>query len=127
NFRTIENGVMQRNREHAKPERSGPFEELMRGIIERVLRIVERVDVEIDLDPIVIALICVRLHLGNLWIATREATVKADFASALALARSGSPFDYEHEQEQEQGSGRQTRNLRGTINHLPFTIHTLGW
>ena len=52
NFRAIENGVVQRNREHTKPERPGPLEELVRRVIERVLRIVERMEVEIDLDPL---------------------------------------------------------------------------
>ena len=51
-FRAIENGVVQRNREHAKAEVSRPLEELLRRVIEHIFRIVQRVNVEIDLDPI---------------------------------------------------------------------------
>ena len=52
NFRSIEDLVMQRNCERAETELAGPLEQLMRGIIEMIFRIVEGVDVEIDLDPV---------------------------------------------------------------------------
>ena len=51
-FRAIKNRVMQSDREHAEPESGGPLEELMRAVIERILGIIEGVDVEIDFDPV---------------------------------------------------------------------------
>ncbi len=51
NFRAIENGIVQGDSENAKAERAGPFKKLMRGVIQNVLRIVEGVDMEIELDP----------------------------------------------------------------------------
>ena len=53
-FRAIEDSVVQSNSEDAKPERAGAFEQFMRRIIERVFRIFERVNVEIEFDPIVL-------------------------------------------------------------------------
>jgi len=67
-LRAIENGVVQRNREHTKSEISGSLEELVRRVIERVLWIVERVNVKIDLDPVVIR------HCRNLRVALWEST-----------------------------------------------------
>ncbi len=52
NFRPIEDLVVQRNGERAETEIAGSLKQLMGGIIEMIFRIVERVDVEIDLDPI---------------------------------------------------------------------------
>ena len=81
-LRAIENGVVQSNSEDAKPERTGALEQLMRRVIERILRIVERVNVEVDLDPIDLLVVGIRLHLSNLWFATREATGNKDFSPA---------------------------------------------
>src|SRR5256714_3465916 len=50
-FRAVENGVVEGDGENAKAKRARPFKKLMRRIIQSVLRIVERVDMEIDLDP----------------------------------------------------------------------------
>ena len=52
NFRPIEDLVVQGNRERAETEIAGSLKQLMGGIIEMIFRIVERVDMEIDLDPI---------------------------------------------------------------------------
>lgn len=62
NFRAIEERVVQCNREHAKAKRARPFEKLVRRVIEGVLRIVERMDMEIELDPIVITHVEESLH-----------------------------------------------------------------
>ena len=56
NFRSIEDLVMQCNCERAETEVAGSLEQLMRGIIEMIFRIVECVDVEIDFDPVGFAL-----------------------------------------------------------------------
>ena len=61
-FRTIEDSVMQSNSKDAKPERAGALEQFMRRIIERVFRIIERVDVEVDLDPIGFLVAYIRRH-----------------------------------------------------------------
>ena len=42
---------MQRDREHAEAKRPRPFEQLMRGVIETILRIIQGMDMEIGLDP----------------------------------------------------------------------------
>ena len=52
NFRPIENLVVQSNRESAEAELARAFQQLMRGVIETIFRIVERVDVKIDFDPL---------------------------------------------------------------------------
>src|SRR5205814_5225190 len=51
NFGSIENRIVQRDCEDAKSQGSRALEQFVRGIVERVLRIVERMDMEIDLDP----------------------------------------------------------------------------
>jgi hypothetical protein len=51
-FWPIEDLAMQRNCERAETEIAGSLKQLMSGIIEMIFRIVERVDVEIDLDPV---------------------------------------------------------------------------
>ncbi len=50
-FRPVENFIVICNGERAKAELAGAFEKLMRRVIELILRIVEGVDVQIDLDP----------------------------------------------------------------------------
>ena len=63
NFRSIENLVVQSDRESAETERLCSFEQLVGSVIETILRIVERVDVEIDLDPIFLLLwLMILLH-----------------------------------------------------------------
>src|SRR6267142_354215 len=52
NFRAIKNSIVQRDGENAKAEESRALEQLMRGIIDNVFGIVERVKVQIELDPI---------------------------------------------------------------------------
>src|SRR6266446_5316218 len=54
NFRAIEHCIVQRDGEDAETELLRALEQLMRRIIDHILRIVESVDVKIDLDPIVI-------------------------------------------------------------------------
>jgi hypothetical protein len=44
---------VQSDREHAEAERLRALEQLVRGIVERIARIVVGVDVEISLDPVV--------------------------------------------------------------------------
>ena len=51
NFRAIEDGIMKGNGEDPKTESDSTLQQLMGGIIERVLRIVEGVEVEIKFDP----------------------------------------------------------------------------
>src|SRR5438309_9062112 len=51
-FCAIKDSVVQRDGENAKAEESRPFEQLMRGIIDNVFGIVERVQVQIEFDPI---------------------------------------------------------------------------
>ena len=43
---------MQGDGKHVKSEHARPFEQLMRGVIDLVLWIVEGVDVQVELDPI---------------------------------------------------------------------------
>src|SRR6266404_9109169 len=74
----------------------------MRRIINHILRIVESVDVKIDLDPVFVI----------------------DLAHTLALS-----LDHDHEQEQEKS---RTKRLRGIMLYLTFTAHAshpreLGW
>ena len=66
NFRAVENRIVERDSENAKAKRTRPFKELMRGIIQRVLRIVEGVDVEICLDPFFVSHAGEKLHLNPL-------------------------------------------------------------
>ena len=54
NFRAIEHCIVQRDGEDAETELLRALEQLMRRIIDHILRIVESMDVKIDLDPIVI-------------------------------------------------------------------------
>jgi len=58
NFSAVENSVMQRDRQDAEPEGPCALEELVRGIVEGVQRIIERVDMQVDLDPRLVG----RLH-----------------------------------------------------------------
>jgi hypothetical protein len=51
-FLSIEHGVVKRDGEYAESKRARAFQQLVRGIIYGVLRIIERVDVQIHLDPI---------------------------------------------------------------------------
>ena len=46
---------MQRDRKHPKAERTRALKQLMRGIIDRVVGIIERVDMQIDFEPIALA------------------------------------------------------------------------
>ena len=54
NLGAVKHLVVERNCEHAEAERARAFQQLMGGIIDRVLRIIERVKMEIDFDPIVV-------------------------------------------------------------------------
>jgi hypothetical protein len=51
-FRAVKNRVVKGDGENPKAKAAGPLQELMRGVIERVLRIVERMDMEIELHPL---------------------------------------------------------------------------
>ena len=51
NFDTIEDRVMQRDGEDAKAKSHGALEQFVRGIIEGVLRVVQGMDMQIELDP----------------------------------------------------------------------------
>ena len=62
NFRPIKDVVVQSNGEHTKPELARSFQQLMGGIIDMVLRIIERVNVKIEFDPI----FGLRVHCLNL-------------------------------------------------------------
>ena len=53
-FRPIENLVVQGDRERAETELARALEELVGGVIEMILRVVEGVDMQIDLDPILL-------------------------------------------------------------------------
>jgi hypothetical protein len=57
-FRSIKDGIMQRNRKNAKSKRARPLQQLMGGIINSVFGIIERMDVEIDFDPILMSSHC---------------------------------------------------------------------
>ena len=52
-FRSIKDGIVQRDGEHAKAQVVRPLEQLMRGIIDDVLGIIQSVNMEIDFDPFV--------------------------------------------------------------------------
>ena len=52
NLRPIENLVMQRNGKRAETELARPLEQLMGRVVEPIFRILERVNMQIDLDPI---------------------------------------------------------------------------
>ena len=54
NFGAIENSVVQRDREDAKAQGSCALQQFMRGIVECVLRIIERMDMKVEVDPFVI-------------------------------------------------------------------------
>ena len=56
-LRAIENFLVQSDGERSETEIARPLEQLMRGVIEMILGIVEGVDMEIDLDPIVLLLV----------------------------------------------------------------------
>ena len=75
NLRSIEDLVMQCNCERAETEVAGSLEQLMRGLIEMIFRIVECVDVEIDFDPV--GFVLVLLHLRH---------HKCSFAPCLELS-----------------------------------------
>src|SRR5437588_5439183 len=102
NFRAIEHCIVQRDGEDTETELLRALEQLMRRIINHILRIVESVDVKIDLDPVFVI----------------------DLAHTLALS-----LDHDHEQEQEKS---RTKRLRGIMLYLTFTAHAshpreLGW
>jgi len=63
NFRAIEHRVVQRNGEHTETEQPRTLEQLMRRIIDHVLRIIEGVDVEINFDPVPILTLAHTLSL----------------------------------------------------------------
>ena len=52
NFSAIEDSIVQRDGEHPEAQHASAFEQLMRGVIDFVFRIVEGVNMEIELDPI---------------------------------------------------------------------------
>src|SRR5438309_9595012 len=54
-FRSIEDGIMQRDRKNAESKRACPLQQLMGGIINSVFGYIERVDVMIDFDPILMS------------------------------------------------------------------------
>ena len=64
NLRSIENLVVQRNGERAETELARPLQQLMGGVIETIFRIVERVDMQIDLDPILVLLLVIVIVLA---------------------------------------------------------------
>src|SRR6266699_3611159 len=102
NFRAIEHCIVQRDGEDTEPELLRALEQLMRRIINHILRIVESVDVKIDLEPGFVI----------------------DLAHTLALS-----LDHDHEQEQEKS---RTKRLRGIMLYLTFPAHAshpreLGW
>jgi hypothetical protein len=59
---------VQRDGQDPKPERAGPLEKLVRRVIERIQGIIESVNMQIDLDPVLIR------HGRNLRIAPAEST-----------------------------------------------------
>ena len=63
NVRAIEDFIMQRNRERSEAELAGAFQQLMRSVIEPILRIVESMDVQVELDPRLLLLV---FHNGSL-------------------------------------------------------------
>ena len=56
-FRIFEDGIVQSDGKDAEAERLRTLEQLVRGIIDHILRVIQGVDVKIDLDPI-IGIIC---------------------------------------------------------------------
>src|SRR5205085_12664845 len=54
NLRPIEHLVVQGNGKRAKSEIARALEQLMRGVVEMILGVIQGVDVEIDLDPILL-------------------------------------------------------------------------
>ena len=56
NLSSIENLIMECNRQRSEPERARPLQQLMSGIIEMIFRIVERVNMEVDFDPLLLVL-----------------------------------------------------------------------
>ena len=103
NFRSIEDLVMQRNCERAETEVAGSLEQLMRGIIEMIFRIVERVDVEIDFDPVGFALAIVLLHLRH-----HKCSFCALLGTSSACTRER---EFEHEHDYERRVARKTSLL----------------
>ena len=93
-FRPIEDLVVQGNRERAETELARSLEELMRGVIEMIFRIVERVDMEIDLDPIALRAPA-RCFLPSL----RDP--KCSFRTSLGVNRAREDFEDEEEDEND--------------------------
>ena len=56
NFGPIEDGIMQGDGEHVKSQHARAFEQLMRGVIDLVLGIVQGVDVQIEFDPVLLVI-----------------------------------------------------------------------
>src|SRR5437016_1584424 len=102
NLRAIEHCIVQRDGEDTEPELLRPLKQLMRRITNHILRIVESMDVKIDLEPVFVI----------------------DLAHNLPLS-----LDHDHEQEQEKS---RTNRLRGIMLYLTFTApashpRELGW
>jgi hypothetical protein len=55
NFLPIEDTIMQRDRKNAKSKQARTLQQLMRGIINRVFGIIQRMDVKIHFDPLIFA------------------------------------------------------------------------
>src|SRR4029079_5812858 len=91
NFGLIENLVVQGNGEGAEAEIARALEQLMRSIVEVVLRIVESVNMEIDLDPFLfrslLLLMIVPLLVLDLFSAGHLGTLNAVFTPRLLLLR----------------------------------------
>ena len=51
-FRAIENFIVQRDRKHPETEATRPLQQLVRAVVEMVLRVVKGMDMEIDLNPV---------------------------------------------------------------------------
>ena len=105
NFRPIEDLVMQGNCERAKAEIAGSLEQLMRGVIEMIFRIVECVDVEIDFDPVGFV---ARAHLVLLHLRHHKCSFCALLGTSSACARER---EFEREHDYERRVARKTSLL----------------
>ncbi len=71
NFRTIEDRIMQGDCQDAEPELARPLEKLMGRVIDDVLGVIQRVDVQIHFDPVVLFFL-VHFHFHPALLACRS-------------------------------------------------------
>ena len=98
-FLSIKDSIVQRDRENAKSKRARAFQQLMRRKIHGVFGIIERVNVQIDFDPILVSLVLVLMLMLVASKLNRESHGFHSYCQCLHLSTLIPDYDYEHEQE----------------------------